>query len=172
MARTTEMLATELDVARRAGSVAEMADLSLLITNADRPKGTPALPGAKEAGNRQAQRRYNRTHTRDQNGARNPHRRAPAVGDHIRTPDGRIWPVTRVDGKMIWSDLGPGTPLNSCPIEYCTIVDLPAPSGPPVATQAPTPAGETLYHACWDALESNDWMALEGALRAYEASLT
>ena len=166
---TPDALRHELSVT---GNSAEIADLSLLIMNSERPKGAPRLEGVSAASNRQAQRRYHRERTRDQNGVRNPTRRAPAVGDHVRVPDGQVWLVTHLDGDMIRSDLGAG--LNRCPVGLVTIVDAPtapAPSAPlPPASNGRAEAAEALYQGVWDAYEVQDWAALERALRAYELS--
>jgi hypothetical protein len=159
----------ELDLAQRAGSASEIADLSLLISNAERRAGTPKLDGVGPAANRQAQRRYNRERTYDQNSARNPHRRLPTVGDYVRVPSGQVWLVTHVIGDMIRNDLGPDSPYNSCPIALCTIVDAPVQA--PEAPDGRFQACETLYQAIWDAYEVQSWDGLERALRAYEATL-
>jgi hypothetical protein len=185
MALAPEALLAELEIARRGGSMNEIDDLSLLLQNAERPKGSPKIPGAAQAANRQAQRRYNRTHTRDQNSAKHPDRRKPVPGDYVRVPNGEHWLVTSLVGTLVRSDDQPGClGMRCCPIGMVTIVDGPAvaPSPTPVATPAPSPvadATETLYHACWDALDraATDLSApplstmLETALRAYEASL-
>lgn len=173
MAHTPESLRLELENARKGGSQSEIADLALLVMNAERPKGAPRLDGASQAANRQSQRRYQRARTRDQNTARPSFRRKPAVGDYVRVPNGEVWLVTSLSGSYIKSDEQPGClGYRSCPIAMCTIVDgpaAPAPASPPVPPTAPV--DDVLYHACWDALEAQSWDALEVALRAYESAL-
>lgn len=179
---TPETMAEELDRARRTGSRTEIDDLQLLIANAQRPKGSQALLGTKEATNRQAQRRYGRNRTWDQS-AKNPDRRAPRKGDYVRVPDGQVWLVTSVDGQMVRSDHLPGMPgFRSCPLGQCELVDAPetdpvVASAPAVVAPAPAArAEEVLYHACWDVLDNHTFTpetrdALEMVLRAYEATL-
>jgi hypothetical protein len=174
MAHTPDALLNELEIARRNGTASEINDLTLLLQNAERPKGAPKLPGAAQAANRQAQRRYQRTHTRDQNTARNPERRKPAIGDWVQVPNGERWLVTSIDGGSVRSDKQPGCPgYRHCSIGQVTIVDGPD-DAPPVARPVQG-AEEALYHAIWDVVDtmpldkSRD--ALETVLRAYEARL-
>ena len=170
---TPDSLREELVAAQRAGSPAEIADLALLIANAERPKGTPKLDGAGPAANRQAQRRYQRNRTWDQN-AHNTNRRKPVIGDYMRCPDGRVYPITHIDADRYISDVA-GKPYIWCHVSQLTIVDGPtAPSPAPAPTPGPDAlheACEALYQGIWDAYEVQDWAALERALRAYEARL-
>jgi len=169
---TPDSLRHELNMT---GNPAEIADISLLISNAERPKGSPQLPGVAPASNRQAQRRYHRERTRDQNSVRNTARRVPAVGDYVRVPDGQVWLVTQIAGDVVRSDDQPGClGYRGCPVGLVTIVDAPTaptPSAPlPPASNGRAEAAEALYQGVWDAYEVQDWAALERALRAYELS--
>jgi len=153
-----------------------MADLALLIENAERPKGAPLLPGAAKARARQGQRRHSRnvmapgrSYTDYQ-----AHPRAPKLTDWVEDLSGARWRVTRITADTCWHDL-PGEPVINCPIKFLKIVDGPAPErAPSVAPPAPDgrfAACEALYQGIWDAYEVQDWAKLETALRAYEATL-
>jgi len=175
---TVASLTEELESARRSGRAQEIADLSLLIQNAQRPKGAPCLPGTAQARNRQGARRHNREKLppgKDYN--QNTERRLPKVTDWIETIAGDRWQVTRVTADLVWHDV-PGEPLTSCPFKYCRIVDGPRKPGeqsPPNDPCALCRAGETLYHAIWDVIDTmiagSERDALEQAARTYEETL-
>ena len=168
---TPDTMREEYARAKRSGSKVEMADLTLLIANAERPKGAPLLPGVLQARNRQGQRRYSRDRTKAQH-AMNPERRDPIVGDYVRVPNDEIWLVTSVVGDLVRSDDQPGClGFRYCPIKYTTIVDGPVTTSAAPAQDARAEACEALYQATWDAFDAQDWPALERALRAYEATL-
>lgn len=177
---TPDTLRDELTQAERAGSATEIADLALLVANAERPKGAPKLPGAGPAGNRQAQRRYQRNRTWDTS-SHNTARRTPRVGDYMLCPDKRVYLISHIEGDDYISHDVPGA---RCHISQLTIVDgpdrAPAPELAPakeshVACEAllveALAGSETFYQGVWDAYEVQDWAALERALRAYEARL-
>lgn len=168
---TPDTMREELEHARRAGSAREIADLALLIQNAERPKGSPCLPGTTRARNRQAQRRYNRERTFGQS-HRNPGRKVPCVGDYVRVPNGEVWLVTSIEADCIHSDLVQGAGYRHCLTKLATVVEGAA-QAPAQAPAKPDtlPACEALYQGVWDAYEVQDWSAVERALRAYETAL-
>ncbi len=182
---TINALTTELEEAIRSGKPAEIADLRLLILSTEsKMGGKGALPGHKEASNRQAQRRYHRRWS----GAlapSNPDRLDPVVGDFMTCPDMIEYEITEVAGDTLWSRVkgttnchrsqvvsirkaGSETSFVHRPNEVQHITPEPV-------VDPRTEAFETLYHALWDVLETStgdDWReALEAILRASEATL-
>jgi hypothetical protein len=173
---TPDSMRDELMAAQRMGKEQEIADLSLLIQNAERPKGRPALPGVQAARNRQGMRRFNREKIPGR-AYINPVR-ALQIGDWVEDPSGARWRVSRIHGDVVWYD-EPGQPTVNCPVKLLRMVEPPAsaPRAPTAPRVQETPvavltACEALYQGVWDAYEVQDWTALERALRAYEVKLS